>query len=219
MGIESLLHALKLVLEVAFLDLLLSGDNAVVIALACRSLPPRQTRQAMLPGAGVATGFRVLLTLLTSALVQIAVLKLLGGVALTVITIQLTLDGADPGAPGGTVVQRRTDPSLLSVAGTIVVAGLVMSIDNVLALAAVGNGSWVVLVLGLLLCVPLLLSTVPRPAPRAGRRKWSAWVSSPSRLCMARPLTACPCPMNWRASIARRGTFACTTRRGGKEFA
>lgn len=158
MGIDSLIHDLNLVLEVSFLDLLLSGDNAVMIALACRSLPPRQTRQAMMLGTGVAIALRVVLTLLAGAILQIPALKLLGGVALMVIAIQLTIEGTDDG-PAHAFVPRGDGrrSSLLSAIWTIVVADLVMSVDNVLSLAVVANGSWWVLALGLLLSVPLLL--------------------------------------------------------------
>ena len=159
MGIDSIVLYLNLTLEVFFLDLLLSGDNAVVIALACRSLPDRQKRQAMLLGTGIAILLRVLLTLVASAVLQVPLLKLLGGVALTVIAIQLTLDdpyaviGDNEKLPGGGA--GRAD--LLSVIGTVVVADLVMSTDNVVALAAVAKGSVAVLALGLLLSVPLLM--------------------------------------------------------------
>ena len=159
MGIDSIVLYLNLTLEVFFLDLLLSGDNAVVIALACRSLPDRQKRQAMLLGTGIAILLRVLLTLVASAVLQVPLLKLLGGVALTVIAIQLTLDdpyaviGDNEKLPGGGA--GRAD--LLSVIGTVVVADLVMSTDKVVALAAVAKGSVAVLALGLLLSVPLLM--------------------------------------------------------------
>jgi predicted tellurium resistance membrane protein TerC len=95
MGVEGLIHYLNLTLEVFFLDLLLSGDNAIMIALACRSLPPRQTRQAMMLGTGAAIVLRILLTLLAGVILQIPALKLLGGLALTVIAIQLTVGDAD----------------------------------------------------------------------------------------------------------------------------
>jgi len=159
MGIEGLIHTLNLTLEVFFLDLLLSGDNAVMIALACRSLPPRQTRQAMVLGTGAAIVLRILLTLLAGVILRIPALKLLGGVALAVIAIQLTVGDAD--ADRAERAPARPDESrpasLGSIVATIVIADLVMSIDNVLALAAVANGNWAVLVLGLLLSVPLLL--------------------------------------------------------------
>ena len=153
MPIASAVHGLNLAVEVFFLDLLLSGDNAVVIALACRTLPDRHRRQALFAGTGIAILMRILLTLLASLVLQVPVLKLLGGIALTVIAIQLVRGGDDEGAEAG----AGQGADLLSVIGTIAIADLVMSTDNVLALAAVAQGRWGVLLLGLLLSVPLLM--------------------------------------------------------------
>jgi YjbE family integral membrane protein len=156
MGIDTVVQYLNLTLEVFFVNLLLSGDNAVVIALACRSLPDGQRRQAMAWGTGAAIALRVVLTFIASAVLQIPMLKLLGGLALVVIAIRLTFDDPDhlPDSDRGTSVSSA---DLSSVIGTVIVADLVMSTDNVVALAAVANGSIVILALGLLLSVPLLI--------------------------------------------------------------
>jgi YjbE family integral membrane protein len=154
MGIDSVFHFLAVTLEVFFLDLLLSGDNAVVIALASRSLEPQQRRQALIAGTGIAIGLRVVLTLLATFVLRLPMLKLLGGIALTVIAIKLTIE-EQRGAAERPLLAREGD--LISALGTIVLADLVMSTDNVVALAAVARGSVAVLVLGLLMSVPLLM--------------------------------------------------------------
>ncbi len=157
MNPDSAMQSLGLVLQVFFVDLLLSGDNAIVIALACRSLPEAQRRQAMVLGAGLAIGLRIALTLLAGAVMQVPGLKLLGGLALTVIALQLTVDA--PGSRADSDVEP-IDPGrsgLAAVVATVVVADLAMSADNVLALVAVARGSVAVLVLGLVLSVPLLM--------------------------------------------------------------
>src|ERR1039457_5921078 len=92
MGFDNLFHYLNLTLQVFVVNLLLSGDNAVVIALACRSLPPELTRRAMLIGIDGAIALRILLTTVASFLLHIPLLKLVGGVALTVIAIKLTIE-------------------------------------------------------------------------------------------------------------------------------
>ncbi|MFI4981386.1 MAG: YjbE family putative metal transport protein, partial [Nevskiales bacterium] len=155
MGPDNFIHYLQLILEVFFVNLLLSGDNAVMIALACRSLPPAMTRRAMLLGIEAAIAMRVLLTAVASLLMRIPLLQLAGGVALTVIAIRLTIERqggtkSDPGPPS-----MATD--LWSAVGTIFVADLVMSVDNVVALAAVAQGSLLILTIGLLMSVPFLL--------------------------------------------------------------
>ena len=156
MGLASGAQALTLTLQVLFVDLLLSSDNALVIALACRSLPAQRRRQAMVLGTGAAVALRIVLTLTATAILQVPVLKLLGGIALAVIAVQLTT--ADPSADEHRLGVEPTRPlDLPAVVGTIVLADLVMSADNVVALAAVAQGSVAVLALGLMLSVSLLM--------------------------------------------------------------
>lgn len=153
MAIDSAFQFLRLTLEVFFLDLLLSGDNAVVIALACRSLPTQERRQAMVAGTGIAIALRILLTLLVTFVLGVPALKLLGGIALTVIAVRLTLN--DQGAEDD--AQRPAHADLMAALGTVVVADLAMSTDNVVALAAIAQGNVWVLALGLMFSVPLLM--------------------------------------------------------------
>ena len=155
MGFDNLFHYVNLTLEVFFVNLLLSGDNAVVIALACRSLPPALTRRAMLIGIDGAIALRVLLTIFASFLLSIPLLKLLGGIALTVIAIKLTIE--KQGETRSDERPPKDAPGLWSAVGTIIVADLVMSVDNVVALAAVAHGSIFILTMGLLMSVPLLM--------------------------------------------------------------
>ncbi|MFI4981179.1 MAG: YjbE family putative metal transport protein, partial [Nevskiales bacterium] len=155
MGFDSFFHTLNLILQVFFVNLLLSGDNAVVIALACRSLPPELTRRAMLIGIEAAIVMRILLTAVASLLMRIPLLKLAGGVALMVIAIKLTMDRPEDTKAGSGTPRIATD--LWSAVGTIFVADLVMSVDNVVALAAVAQGSLIILTIGLVMSVPFLL--------------------------------------------------------------
>ncbi|MGA2191569.1 MAG: YjbE family putative metal transport protein [Steroidobacteraceae bacterium] len=155
MDVDSIVHYLSLTLEVFYLDLLLSGDNALVIALACRSLPPEQTRRAMLIGIEGAVVLRILLTTVAGLLLYIPLLKLIGGVALTGIAIKVTIE--DVGERRSARGAPRNPAGMWSAVGTIVVADLVMSVDNVVALASVAKGSIFVLATGLLMSVPLLM--------------------------------------------------------------
>ena len=146
-------------LKVFFIDLLLSGDNAVVIALACRALPRHQMRKAMLAGIVAAVLLRVYLTTVVSFLLDIPCLKLVGALALVIIAIKLMVD-EDEGQEGGHADAAGGDSRKQDLWGTIVVivlADLTMSIDNVVGLAAVAQGSIIYLALGLLLSIPLLM--------------------------------------------------------------
>jgi|SRR5271165_3427624 len=155
MGFENLFHYVNLTLEVFVLNLLLSGDNAVVIALACRFQPPELMRRAMTIGIGLAIVLRILLTTVASLLLQIPLLKLAGGIALTIIAIKLTI--AKSGAAASDDLSRDKLEDLWPTVSTIIAADLVMSVDNVVALAAVAQGNILLLTLGLLMCVPLLI--------------------------------------------------------------
>lgn len=152
---DGALHALSLVLEVFLLDLILSGDNALVIALACRGLPPEQLKRAVLIGTSGAILLRVLLTTLASWLLWIPGLKLIGAVLLLMIAIRLLTEEA--ANEEGEALTGAALPTMSSAVLTVLTADLIMSMDNVLGLAAVAQGSVFYLLLGLLLSVPVLM--------------------------------------------------------------
>ncbi len=153
MEFDTAFHAVGLIFQVFLLDLILSGDNAVVIALACRSLPSRQVKQALMIGTGAAIGLRVLLTTVVSWLLQVSMLKLIGAVFLIVIAIRLLVE-EEQDVP---LADDDSPSNLWGAVITVLTADLVMSLDNVVALAAVAQGSTLYLVFGLLLSVPLLM--------------------------------------------------------------
>src|SRR3954470_20509371 len=131
-------------------NIILSGDNAVVIALAARSLPAKQQKLAIFWGAGAAIVLRIVLTLFAVALLSLPWLKLVGSLLLFWIGIKLLIpedDGDDVAA----------SEHLLTAIKTILIADLVMSLDNVIAVAAAAQGSVVLLVLGLAISIPLVI--------------------------------------------------------------
>jgi len=131
-------------------NIILSGDNAVVIALAARSLPARQQKQAILWGAGAAIVLRIVLTLFAVALLSLPYLKLVGSVLLFWIGIKLLIpEDGDP--------DIKAHDHLMSAIRTILIADLVMSLDNVIAVAAAAGGSVTLLVLGLAISIPLVV--------------------------------------------------------------
>jgi YjbE family integral membrane protein len=131
-------------------NIILSGDNAVVIALAARSLPARQQKQAIIWGAGAAIVLRIILTLFAVALLSLPWLKLVGSVLLFWIGIKLLIpEDGDP--------DIKAHDHLMSAIRTILIADLVMSLDNVIAVAAAAGGSVTLLVLGLAISIPLVI--------------------------------------------------------------
>jgi len=131
-------------------NVILSGDNAVVIALAARSLPRKQQNQAIIWGSAAAIVLRVLLTLFAVALLTLPWLKLVGSLLLFWIGIKLLI-------PEEGDADIKASDQLLAAIKTIRVADLVMSLDNVIAVAAAARGSVVLLILGLAISIPLVI--------------------------------------------------------------
>ena len=155
---ESSVSGFNLVLGVFLVDLLLSGDNAVLIALACRNLRADHRIKAMWYGTAAALVFRVLLTSFASLLMGIPGIRLIGGLLLARIAVQLlTDDGAESGSDARSA-DGRVGPTdgIMPAVKVIVVADLVMSLDNVLALSALTHGDFRMLVFGLLVSIPFL---------------------------------------------------------------
>jgi YjbE family integral membrane protein len=138
--------------KIIWINILLSGDNALVIALACRGLKPRHRLWGMILGAGAAVLLRIIFTGIVASLMELPYLKLVGGLALIVIAAKLLVpehedeDGVESASHLWQAVQ------------IVVVADIVMSLDNVIAVAAAANGSAPLLVLGLAISVPLIVA-------------------------------------------------------------
>jgi YjbE family integral membrane protein len=137
-------------LKIIGVNIILSGDNAVVIALAARSLPQKQQKQAVIWGAGAAVLMRIILTLFAVALLGLPWLKIVGSLLLFWIGVKLLIpeEGED---------DIEASDQLLAAIKTILIADLVMSLDNVIAVAAAAGGSYLLLILGLAISIPLVI--------------------------------------------------------------
>ncbi len=148
---EVLSHAFWVgLVKIIGVNIILSGDNAVVIALAARSLPPNQQTKAIVWGSGAAIVMRIVLTLFAVALLTLPWLKLIGSALLLWIGVKLlvTDDGEE---------NIDSSDNLIRAIKTILIADLVMSLDNVIAVAAAAGGSVVLLILGLAISIPLVI--------------------------------------------------------------
>ena len=168
------------VFKIIMIDLLLSGDNAVVIALACRNLPQAQRRQGILYGVGGAIGLRVVLTFFAVSLLALPYLKIVGALLLLWIGIKLILP-EEEGHGEGSI---KAEANLWGAVKTIIIADFVMSLDNVLGVAAAAKGNVFLLVFGLLVSIPLIawssqlvlkLSTAIRSSFMRGVRSSAMW--------------------------------------------
>jgi YjbE family integral membrane protein len=137
--------------KIIWINIILSGDNAVVIALAARSLPPHQQRMAVLWGSGAAVIMRIILTVVAVQLLALPYLQIVGGLLLLWIGVQLL--GDEEEGEG----EHKEYGTLMAAVRTILIADLVMSLDNVIAVAAAAKGSMTLLVLGLAISIPLVI--------------------------------------------------------------
>lgn len=139
-------------LEIIWVNILLSGDNAMVIAMACRSLPERQRRWGIICGAGAAVVLRIAFTGALGVLLEVPYLKAIGAVLLAVVAVKLAT-AQDEGEQ-----QVAAPDTLLRAVFTVVVADAVMSLDNVVAIAGAAHGSHVLMAIGLLISIPLVVA-------------------------------------------------------------
>lgn len=139
-------------LRIVVINILLSGDNAVVIALACRGLPHRQRLWGMVIGAGVAVVLLVVFTGVIARLMKLPYLEAVGGVALLYIAAKLLV----PDEPDETEVQAEAH--LWRAVRIVVVADVIMSLDNVIAVATAAQGNFVLLAIGLAVSVPMIIA-------------------------------------------------------------
>ncbi|SDH91114.1 TerC family protein [Propionivibrio dicarboxylicus] len=139
-------------MQIMMVNIVLSGDNAVVIALAARNLPVHQQKQAVLWGSGGAIVLRVILTIIAVALLKIPFLQFFGALLLIWIAIKLLIEDEHGEGEG-----HKAQDNLLAAVKTILVADVVMSLDNTLAIAGIAKGDWALLITGLVLSIPLIV--------------------------------------------------------------
>jgi YjbE family integral membrane protein len=139
-------------LQIMWINILLSGDNAVVIAMACRGLPPRQRLWGMVLGAGVAVLLRIVFTGIVASLMLLPYLKLVGGAALFYIAAKLLVpEDADDS-------EVEAVEHLWRAVRIVAVADIIMSLDNVIAIAAAAKGNMALLVIGLAISIPMIVA-------------------------------------------------------------
>lgn len=139
--------------SIVIIDLILAGDNAVVIAMAVRSLPSEQRKKGIILGAGAAVLLRVVVTFFVSQLLQISFIKLVGGVVILWIAVKLFMEGV----PEEKIEKEAT--TIAQAIKLIVIADITMAIDNMLAVGGASHGNLFLLLFGLGLSIPLVVFT------------------------------------------------------------
>ena len=137
--------------KIIWINIIVSGDNAVVIAMTARSLPPPLQKKAVFLGSGAAVVLRIALTVVAAKLLALPYLQIVGGLLLLWIGIQLLSEEEDGEG------EAKEHGNLMAAVRTILIADLIMSLDNVIAIAATAKGSMVLLILGLAISIPLVI--------------------------------------------------------------
>ena len=161
----------KAIFSIVMIDLVLSGDNAVVIGMAARRLPPEQQRKALIFGAGGAVGLRILFTAMTALLLGIPLLQAIGGLLLIWIAYKLLRAESKEH-------QVKEGNTLFEAIRTIVLADVIMSLDNILAVGGAAHGSVGLLMFGLMLSMPIILFGSRLVATLMNRLPWLVSVGS-----------------------------------------
>jgi YjbE family integral membrane protein len=159
------------VLKIIWINILLSGDNAIVIALACRKLPQPQRRWGMIIGAGVASVLLIVFTGVVTTLMTLPYLKLVGGCVLLWIAFRLLVSDTD---------ERHVEAveDLWRAVRIVVVADVIMSLDNVIAVAAAAGGSFLLLGLGLAVSIPIVIGGAALIMALLGRFPMLVWAGA-----------------------------------------
>ena len=167
------MDTISAVLGIIVIDLVLSGDNAIVIGMAAHRLPPKQRRLAILVGGGAAILLRISLTAVAALLLTIPGLRAVGGLLLLWIAFKLLKEEEEEGAQG-----VRTAGTFRGAVLTILLADVVMSLDNVLGVAAASGGNLGLLLFGLVLSVAILMLGGNLVAKLVDRLWWLAYVGA-----------------------------------------
>lgn len=159
------------ILSIILLNLVLSGDNAVVIALATRKLPASSQNKAIVIGTAGAVVLRILLMLIAVELLTVPYVKIVGAVLLFYIAYDLLKSNGEEAAV-------KSETTLLSAVRTIIIADLVMSLDNVLAIAGVADGHFCLAVLGLIISIPIVIFGSQVILRLMNRFPWLIWIGA-----------------------------------------
>lgn len=140
------------ILQIIAIDIVLGGDNAIVIALACKNLPEKQRKLGIFYGALGAIILRVVMVFFATSLLLISGLKIIGGLLLLWIGVKLILDNGKE-----TSIKVSQEKNLFGAIKTIIIADFIMSLDNSVAIAAAADGNIYLVIFGLLLSVPIII--------------------------------------------------------------
>ena len=160
--------------QIIFIDLVLAGDNAIIIGMVASKFPPEQRKKVIVWGIGGAVILRIILTLLTAYLLQITGLRLVGGILLLYIVYKLYIDVIKKSESREKDI-KVDNSSLIKAIWTVLLADFTMSLDNVLGVAGAAGDHYTLLVFGLILSIILMATAATLISNWIKKYKWIAW--------------------------------------------
>ena len=160
--------------QIIFIDLVLAGDNAIIIGMVASQFPAEQRKKIIFWGIGAAVVLRILFTLITAYLLQISGLRLIGGILLLYICYKLYVDVVKQSEKKESV--KIDNSSFMKAITTVILADITMSLDNVLGVAGAARDHYYLLVFGLALSIILMATAATLISGWIKKYKWIAWV-------------------------------------------
>ena len=162
--------------QIVFIDLVLAGDNAIIIGLVASQFPTEQRKKIIFWGIGAAVVLRIIFTLITAYLLQITGLRLIGGILLLYICYRLYVDVIKMNSNTEENVKKVDNSSFMKAITTVILADVTMSLDNVLGVAGAARDHYMLLIFGLVLSIVLMATAATLISGWIKKYKWIGWV-------------------------------------------
>ena len=162
--------------QIVFIDLVLAGDNAIIIGMVASQFPTEQRKKIIFWGIGAAVVLRIIFTLITAYLLQITGLRLIGGMLLLYICYRLYVDVIKMNGNAEENVKKVDNSSFMKAITTVILADVTMSLDNVLGVAGAARDHYMLLIFGLVLSIVLMATAATLISGWIKKYKWIGWV-------------------------------------------
>ena len=162
--------------QIVFIDLVLAGDNAIIIGMVASQFPTEQRKKIIFWGIGAAVVLRIIFTLITAYLLQITGLRLIGGILLLYICDRLYVDVIKMNGNAEENVKKVDNSSFMKAITTVILADVTMSLDNVLGVAGAARDHYMLLIFGLVLSIVLMATAATLISGWIKKYKWIGWV-------------------------------------------
>ena len=162
--------------QIVFIDLVLAGDNAIIIGMVASQFPTEQRKKIIFWGIGAAVVLRIIFTLITAYLLQITGLRLIGGMLLLYICYRLYMDVIKMNGNAEENVKKVDNSSFMKAITTVILADVTMSLDNVLGVAGAARDHYMLLIFGLVLSIVLMATAATLISGWIKKYKWIGWV-------------------------------------------